>query len=301
MMALYGSHEMVVCHAALGNRVGAWRGNGPVERPAPRLVPTFLPVRVLFDGPPDSVNENVDEVVSSLGAHAGEDGLQACGVVGVGVTDDLLSVGGEGQLDASTIARVPGAAHQPGMGQPIDHRGGGRQSGPQNLSQLGEADRGQRTDEVQRDELKQRHSAARPDGRASHDHCPQVGDEPVDVLRRDYPRVVAPNGSSVAAGRADARQCHVARTSSPPCALRTDRHVVSLGSTPRCLHRRERAVDLWPIVRCVHWGKRREVSTQIHRLVTQAGSSLRSAVHGRCWLVLGDAVCTRFMPGIVRT
>jgi hypothetical protein len=58
----------------------------------------------LFGGPSDGV----DEVVTGRGAHAGEHGLQACGGVGVGVgvVDDLLSVRGEGQLDASAVLWV---------------------------------------------------------------------------------------------------------------------------------------------------------------------------------------------------
>jgi hypothetical protein len=74
------------------------------------------------------------------------------------------------------------------------------------MSQLGEADRSQRTDEVQRGELQERHPAACPNGGAGHDHCPQVSDEPVDVLRRDHLRVVASYGSRVATGRTDAGQ-----------------------------------------------------------------------------------------------
>jgi hypothetical protein len=115
------------------------------------------------------------------------------------------------------------------MGQPINHRGGGRGFGPESLSQLGEADRGQRTDEVQRGELQERHPAAGPDGGAGHDHGPQVSDEPIDVLRRDHRRLVASYGSNLATGRTDADQQHAARINAPTYTLMTDRHVLSLG------------------------------------------------------------------------
>ncbi len=49
----------------------------------------------LLDGPSNGVNEYVDQVITGLRAHAGEHSLQASGGVGVGVADDLSSVGGE--------------------------------------------------------------------------------------------------------------------------------------------------------------------------------------------------------------
>ena len=39
--------------------------------------------QLLFDGPSDGVEEDIDEAVTGRGAHAGEHGVQASGSVGV--------------------------------------------------------------------------------------------------------------------------------------------------------------------------------------------------------------------------
>ena len=76
----------------------------------------------LLGGPSYGVDEYVDQVAAGLRAHAVEHCLEASGSVRVGVADDRFGGGGEGQLDASTVVRVRRAAHQSGVGQPIDHR-----------------------------------------------------------------------------------------------------------------------------------------------------------------------------------
>jgi hypothetical protein len=68
-------------------------------------------------------------------------------------------------------------------------------------------------------------------GGGGHDQCPQVSDEPVNVLRRDHRRVVTSYDSNLATRRPDADQRHAARISAPTCTLRTDRHALSLRST----------------------------------------------------------------------
>lgn len=65
----------------------------------------------LLNGPSYGVNKNVDEVLTGLWTHAGEHCLQASGGVGIGIADDLVSVGGEGELDASPVVRVRRAPH----------------------------------------------------------------------------------------------------------------------------------------------------------------------------------------------
>lgn len=67
----------------------------------------------------------------------------------VGVADDPFSVSGDSQLDASTILRVRRATHQPGVDQPINHRGGRRRSGIQDMGQVGQGHWSQRTDQMQ--------------------------------------------------------------------------------------------------------------------------------------------------------
>lgn len=66
-------------------------------------------------------------------------GMQAAGGVWVSVADDVLGSDDESQLDASMVVWVRRAAHQPGVGQPINHGGGGRRFAPPRTSRRGRA------------------------------------------------------------------------------------------------------------------------------------------------------------------
>jgi hypothetical protein len=65
----------------------------------------------LLGGPPDSVDEYVDQLMADLWAYAGEHCLYALSGARVGATDYWLGLGGDGQLHASTVVRVRRAAH----------------------------------------------------------------------------------------------------------------------------------------------------------------------------------------------
>jgi hypothetical protein len=100
---------------------------------------------------------------ASLRVHAVEHCPQASDGARVGVADYRFGVGGEGQLDASTVLWVRRAAHQPSVDQPIDHRGGGRRSGTQGLGQIGEGDRCQRHLADGDAKCPRRYTGSRPD------------------------------------------------------------------------------------------------------------------------------------------
>ena len=70
-------------------------------------------------------------MTAGLRADAREHRVQTPGGIRISVTHDGLRGDGNGQPDASPVLRVRGATHQPGVGQPINHRRGGRRPGTQ--------------------------------------------------------------------------------------------------------------------------------------------------------------------------
>jgi hypothetical protein len=86
----------------------------------------------------------------------------------------------------------------------------------QGLGQIGEANRCQRADQMQRGELQQCHPTGRPHSGAGGDHRPQAGNEPVNILRGHHPAVVAIGGAP--ATRPDRHAAFIAHPQSQPPA-----------------------------------------------------------------------------------
>lgn len=77
--------------------------------------------------------EHVDKVATNLGMHTIEHRLETFGSMQVDVADHWFRAGSYRELDAPTVLRIRGAAHQTDAGQPFDHRAGGWQTGAEVL------------------------------------------------------------------------------------------------------------------------------------------------------------------------